>query len=193
MCTVDLVPFISTAVGAAVALLGTIVADLLRGRGERDRANRRDRRKSYLAYVVALDAAHTRLREVADPDNNVEDARREASRALTRSRVYENRERLLMSGTPAVLTAGERALIALSKMRRVVGDGVKRQTPEFHDAYHEFAGYLWQLRRAVRGDLGATDLSPADLDKPSWDSKDTCTFCRQRLPAQASAPAGNLS
>jgi hypothetical protein len=191
MCTVDLVPLVSTAVGAAVALLGTIVADLLRGRGERDRTSRRDRRKSYLAYVVALDAAHTQLREVADPNHVPQDPRREANQAVTRSRVYENRERLLMSGTPAVLTAGERALVALAKMRRVVGDGFKRQTPEFHDAYHEFAGNLWRLRRAIREDLGASDLSPSDLDKPSWDSRETCTFCQQRL--QAPAPAGNLS
>src|SRR6476659_8817306 len=94
MPTVDLVPFVSTAVGAAVALLGTLMADLLRGRGERDRTNRRDRRKSYLSYVVALDAAHTQLREVADPNHVPEDPRREAARAVTRSRVYETRERL---------------------------------------------------------------------------------------------------
>jgi hypothetical protein len=85
-----------------------------------------------------------------------------------------------------VLTAGERALIALGKLRKAVGDGAKRQTPEFHDAYHEFAGRLWQLRRSIRQDLGAGDLVPADLDKPSWDSRETCDFCQRRLtPASA--------
>jgi hypothetical protein len=170
-----------------------MLADILRGRGERDRAKLRDRRKSYLSYVVALDAAHTRLRDVADPGNNPEDPKRAATQAVTVSRVFESRERLLMSGSPAVLTAGERALIALGKLRRTVGEGVKRQTPEFHDAYHEFAGHLWQLRRAIRQDLGASDLSPSDLDKPSWDSRDTCEWCQNRLTGSTTAAAGDLS
>ena len=126
------------------------------------------RRKGYLAYVVAIDAAHSRLRDVADPNHASTDPRREASRAVSESRVYEARERLLMSGNPAVLTAGERALAALGNLRKTVGDGVKRSTPEFHDADHEFAGRLWQLRRVIRQDLGAGDLNPSDLDKPSW-------------------------
>jgi hypothetical protein len=178
MCTVDWIPLISTAVGAAVALIGTMLADTLRSRGEHHRDNRIDRRRSYLDFVLALEGAHSRLRDVADPKATFPDLRQETSRAMGEGRVYEAREKLLMSASPAVVTAGERALRGLGALRDTVAAGAKRRTPAYHDAYHEYAGTLWRLRMSIREDLGAPGLTPADLNKPSWDSRQTCAFCQ---------------
>jgi hypothetical protein len=181
MAPVDWLPLISTAVGAAVALCGTLLADLLRARGQHDRDNRIDRRQSYLDFVLALEAVHSRLREVADPAKAPPDLVQAARRAFSEAKVYEAREKLLMSGSPAVVQAGERALLGVGGLREAVAGGAKLHTAAYHDPYHNYAGTLWQLRGSIRSDLGAAGLEPGDLDKPSWDTRERCAFCRSEV------------
>ncbi len=192
MCTVDWIPLASTAVGAAVALIGTVLADVLRSRGQRDRDNRADRRQSYLDYVLALNAAHSRLRQIAgstspipDPDLHLE-----TGRAIRDNDVYVGREKMLMSADRSVLGAAERALLGLLGLRDAVRTGARTHTVEYHAAYHAYAESIWDLRRAIRADLGGADLAPSDLEKPSWDSRATCSFCQAQasLPQQAPPP-----
>jgi hypothetical protein len=173
---VDLVPLVSTAVGAAVALLGTFLADALRNRGQRDRDNRSERRQSYLEFVVALDKAHGAFRHIADGVSP--DAVRETRAAFTENRVYESRERLIMTANPAVISAAERALTGLLAVRDAIRAGATLDTPEYHEPYHVYAQTLWDLRRAIRTDLGASDLKPGNLDKVTWDARETCPFCQ---------------
>lgn len=69
MCTVEWTSLVSTAVGATVALVGTLFAYKVRSRDEFGREHRVERRQSYLDFLVALDGAHARLREVADSED----------------------------------------------------------------------------------------------------------------------------
>jgi hypothetical protein len=172
---VDLVPLVSTAVGAAVALLGTLLADTLRNRGQRDRDNRSERRVGYLEFVVALDKAHGAFRHIADAGGP--DVVRQTRAAFTENRVYETRERLIMTANPAVIRAAEHAFVGLLGIRDAIRAGARLDTSAYHDQYHIYAGSLWALRRAIREDLGASDLKPQDLDKSTWDTRETCLFC----------------
>ena len=181
MPPVDWVPLVSTAVGAAVALIGTLLADVLRSRGDHDRDVRTDRRRAYVEFLLALNAAHARLREIGDPQRVAQDLSRETSGAFSENHVYEGRELMLISADRSVLRYGEKAFEALVQMRKGVRDGIKTRTPEYHLIYHRYAEAVWRLRRAIREDLGGSDLTPGDVEKSSWDGPENCEFCRKRL------------
>jgi len=182
---VDWVPVISTAVGAAVALSATLLSYVLRSRDERGRAHRADRQQSYLDFMLALDGAHARLREVAEPTRTATDLDRDTGRAVSDSKVYEARERLLMSASPAVVRAGERAFLSVIEMRDAVRKGAKRGTVEFHHTYHVLSEAKWRLRRTVRVDLDSKPLTLTDLDKTSWDAREDCELCAPKERAAA--------
>jgi hypothetical protein len=123
-----------------------------------------------------MDAAHGALRVVADSDEP--DRRRAAGQAMSESRIYETREKLLMTGSPAVVRAGEQTFRRLADMRKAIRDGARTTQIEYHEPYHVFAESLWALRNAMRVNLGGTELTPADLDKQSWDGKAECAVCQ---------------
>jgi hypothetical protein len=181
--TVDWLTILATVTGGAAALLGTVIAHSLRSRDERRRTSSTARRDSYVAYLVALDAGYSRLRQLADPDDPPENLEVQTRRAAGEAGIYEARERLLLVGNPPVLGPAERVLQRLGRVRQAVRDGAKLHTPAFHDAYHPYAEALWHLRTAIRADLGSTPLTPADVEKESWDSQASCDFCRRRQAA----------
>ena len=186
-CVVDWVTLVSTVSGAVLALGGTVIAYVFSARDRRSRENRGDRRQSYIDYILAVEAAHSALRRVADPNRTRGDLSVEAAEAMTNSGVYGAREKLLVTADRGIVRAGETTLEALSKMRRAARHGATLDTLEWHNAYHQYAEAVWALRRAARTDLGADQITPDDLGKLSWDSQQNCDFCRHALakPAQA--------
>jgi hypothetical protein len=179
---VDLSIVVSTAIGAAIALLGTVLGDSLRNRGSRDRDSRSDRRTGYLEFLLALDKTHAGLRDLAATPDASDDLVRDTRRVLNDNLFYASRERLIMSANPGVVRAGERAFRALLAVRGVIRHGAILDSSEYHDAYHAYARALWDLRRAIRVDLNVSDITPEDLDKPTWESRDTCAFCQAQPP-----------
>lgn len=184
----DWLTILATVTGGAAALLGTVLAHSLRSREERRRSSSVARRDSYVAYLVALDAAYSRLRQLADPDDPPENLAVQVRRAFGEAGVYEARERLLLVGNPAVLGPAELVLQRLGAVRSAVRGGAKLHTRAFHDVYHPYAEALWRLRVAIREDLGSAPLTPADVAKESWDSQAACELCRTH-PAVPSEPA----
>lgn len=189
---VDWLTLVSTAVGGAVALLGSVIAHWMRSRDERSRSVRTDRKHGYIEFLIALDAAHARLRQIADPDDPPDDIAVRARRTFGESGVYEAREKLLLSANPAVVVPAEETLRRLATLRGAVRDGAKLHTMPYHEAYHPYAEALWKLRSSIRVDLGSAALTAADLDKPNWDEQANCDFCQlHRHPAPAQpVPAG---
>lgn len=188
----DWLTLFATVAGGAAALLGTVLAHSLGSREERKRENVAERRDSYISYLIALDAAHSRLRQLADPDDPPPDLEVQVRRAMAESRVYETRERLLLVGNPPVMAPMERVHDRLAQLRKAISGGAKLFTLPYHEAYHPYAEALWHLRAAIRKDLGVPALSPSDLDKQSWDSQAHCDFCRRHkaaVPSQASGQA----
>jgi hypothetical protein len=176
--TVDWVTLLSTLVGGAAALLGSVLAHTLRSRDERRRANSADRRQSYIDYLVALDAAQARLRQLAEPEYRPEDLPAQARRVFGEAGIFEGREKLLIAGNPTVVAPAEQALRLLGELRDAVRDGVKLYTVPYHDAYHPYADALWRLRSSIRVDLGGKALTIDDLERTSWDDRASCDFCQ---------------
>ena len=179
MCIVDWLTVLSTAVGGAIALLGSIIAFAMRSREERSRSVRADRKHGYVEYLIALDAAHAKLRQIADPDDPPDDIAVRSRRVFGEAGVYEAREKLLLSANPSVVVPAEEALRRLAALRTAVRDGAKLHTMPYHEGYHPYAEALWRLRRSIRVDLGSAALTAKDLDKPSWDEQANCDFCQQ--------------
>jgi hypothetical protein len=161
-------------------------------RDERRRSNSTERRDAYVAYLTALDAAFNALRRLADPNDPPADLASGVDRAFGDAGVYPNRQRVLLAGNPAVVSPAEIALRRLGDLRDAIRDGAKRRTIAYHNIYHPYAEALWRLRLSIRKDLGSAELTPADVDKESWDAQANCEFCRQHaagsLPSQP-APA----
>src|SRR5687767_9773382 len=98
----DLLPIIATATGAVIALAGTLLADVRRDRRQRNRDDEQFRRETYVVFVLALNAAHSVLREVGDSTAPGDDRRLAVNRALTEAGLFGARERFLMTA-PAPL------------------------------------------------------------------------------------------
>jgi hypothetical protein len=146
---------------------------------ETSAARESDRLKTYVDFALALDTAHAALREVARTSPDDADRHTAASSAVHESGLYGVRERLLMSASPALVTAGEAAFGWLIGIRNAVRSGVILSTPEFHDVYHPFAEALWTFRVTARVELGQNLLNPGDLDRKSWSEREGCALCGQ--------------
>ena len=185
MCPVEWMSLVSGVLGAAVALGGTVLAHTLRRRDELGRENRATRRQAYVDFVLALGEAHSRLRMVADPTKDRAQLARDVAEAMAECRAYERRETFLVMATPSVVAHGEVAFRQMVRLRDVIRDGAGLNSLAYHEAYHRLSTATWQLRQAVRADLGAPPLTLADVGKPSWDSQEDCTFCQEHLAAAA--------
>jgi hypothetical protein len=191
MIGVDLVPLISTGIGAAIALGGTVLADLMRSRDTRERDRITDRRDVYLQLTLAHGLALQELRDVAGRSFGSEADRLAAvAAAMTVSGIYPARDRLLMAAPRWVLRSAEIAFDRLIRLRDVVRTGVAVRSIDYHEAYHPYGEAMWALRNAIRTDLGASRMTPADLARESWENRETCQVCQARVSAPASEPAG---
>ena len=118
MIGVDLVPLISTGIGAAIALGGTVLADLMRSRDTRERDRITDRRDVYLQLTLAHGLALQELRDVAGRSFGSEADRLAAvAAAMTVSGIYPARDRLLMAAPRWVLRSAEIAFDRLIRLR----------------------------------------------------------------------------
>jgi hypothetical protein len=187
---VDWATATATALGAAVAIVTTVIAHLLTTRDSRKGEHRSEQRQSYFDFALAAEAAHDALRLVGDPHRESENLAIETRRAVSESGIYGAREKLLVAASPALNEAGDRVLKALSDVRRAIRDGAKLNTSAYHDVYHPLADALWELRRVARREFGHRPLQPQDIGRSTWESRATCEFCSAAraagVPAQRS-------
>ncbi|MGC9667514.1 hypothetical protein ACNTMW_13265 [Planosporangium sp. 12N6] len=175
----DWMPIVSTAAGGVVALSGTLIADLRRSRTQRSRERELECWQNCIDFTLALDSAHGLLREVARTDAGATDRPDAAGDAIGRSGLYRAREKLLVSATPDLVTAGEAAFRRLIEIRDAVRSGAALRSESYHRAYHDFAEALWGFRMRVRTDFGHRPLTPQDLHKASWSEREQCVHCGQ--------------
>ena len=136
-------------------------------------------RSSYVGFVLAVDAVHAALGEVARSRANRATRFDAANRALNDSGLIGQRERLLAAGAPAVVAAGERLFLRLLGIQDAVRAGARADAEEYHLAYHPFADALWAFRLAVRTELGRPPLTPQALDRADWSDHERCANCTQ--------------
>ena len=146
-------------------------------RSQRQRDRETDRIRTYVDFALALDTAHAALREVARTPADDPNRYGAGSSAVQASGLYGVRERLLMSASSVMVTAGETAFARLIDIRNAVRAGAMRSSRELHDVYHPFAEALWSFRVAARVELGQNSLNPGDLDRQSWSEREQCPVC----------------
>jgi hypothetical protein len=136
----------SGALGAIIALSGTLLADVRRDRRQRDRDRDLDQRRYCAALSVAMTEAHGSLRiAAAEPDADV----RRAATVAAMEAVYPAREQVLLSSRAEVAVAGEAVFHRLVDVRTVVRSGAALDSIAYHDRYHAYADALWRFRLAV--------------------------------------------
>jgi transcriptional regulator with XRE-family HTH domain len=127
-------------------------------------------------FLLAIDAAHLALRQVAETPDGPGRANA-ALRAVAGTTLYADRERLLVSAEPALAAAGEAAFLALVALRTEVKLGAGLSSPAYHAAYHAFADAVWSFRQAIRVSAGQKPLTPAELSRENWTDVDRCEIC----------------
>lgn len=132
-------------------------------------------------FAVAVDEAHNALRRLSRRRASLADLESAAVRAVHKSDLYAMRERMLTTGSPAVVVAGERLFAGLIGVRDAVRSGATLPSPEYHDAYHPFAEALWSFRMAVRVERGHATLSPDELGRTNWRDDERCPDCRRSI------------
>ncbi|WP_282327912.1 hypothetical protein [Micromonospora sp. WMMD712] len=163
--------------GAVIALASAVTVEAQHSRQER-RRNREAERLGYcLDFAVALDSAHSGLREVAQDDDDPSRRIRRANRVVHEADVFAARERLLVAGTVELVKAGELAYQRLIAVRNAVRSGAALSSREYHQTYHGYAEAIWQLRMAARADLDQARLEPVDLERRSWSERENCHGC----------------
>ena len=137
-----------------------------------------DGESTSVAFLLALDAAHFALRQVAATLDGPR--RAEATlQAVADTTLYADRERLLVSVGPALAAAGEAVFLALVDIRTVVKLGAGLRSEEYHLVYHPFAEAVWSFRQAIRVSAGREPLTPAELRREDWSDLDRCPVCNR--------------
>ncbi|MEH0841063.1 hypothetical protein V6U81_01540 [Micromonospora sp. CPCC 205711] len=92
---------------------------------------------------------------------------------MTESGAYLARKRLLMSGTPELVAAGEVAFHELVRMRRLVRYGADLRSDEGHEAYQVRHGFPHRaLSDLMRARPRAVEVCPSGQSRPEAPS--TC-------------------
>jgi hypothetical protein len=168
----------AAAIGAVIALSGTLLADVRRDRQQRSRDQGADRRRYCVEFTVALTRALGNMRAVASAHLDSGDRRTAVADAM--GPTYVAREQLLLSGTGSLVVAGEDVFHRLVEVRDAVRAGASLDSARYHDAYHGFSDALWRFRLAVRTDLREPDLTPSELNREDWSDRDRCAVCTAR-------------
>lgn len=179
----DWLPLASTAFGAIIALGGTVLADRLRTRDATGQRSLNTRQRAYLDFVLAMGEGLQGLRETAATPVTGEARRDAANLAVSQGGVYPARERFLMVAPTALVKAGQNAFEALIAVRDAVTAGGQLRSAEFHDAFHPYSEAMWLFRLAIRADVGASSLTPADAARTGWDEREHCRTCQARAAA----------
>jgi hypothetical protein len=168
---------VSAAVGAVLALSGSMLVEVRRDRQQRLRDRQTERRRSAVELTLALNAALGALRDVARAGAQPADRAAAVTRAFGDSGLYAAREHLLLSGTPALVAVAEDAFHRIVEVRNAVRSGEGLDSLAYHDAYHDYAESLWRFRLAVREDLGERGLTPANIRQHDWSDRERCRIC----------------
>ncbi|MFF3825920.1 CchlQ [Streptomyces griseus] len=176
---------VATVSGGFLAISGTLLADRLRQRHERDRGAQERRRAVYIEFIAAVGRCHTRLRGIAQAQDPAVDPDLAARAAFDEAAVHEVRERFFIDASADVAGAGQAMFQQLRAVQHVVGTGATHTSQAFHDAYHPYLDRVWAYRTAVRGELKDRAFSPASFGWDAWDGRERCPVCRGELTAGA--------
>ncbi|MGW7824998.1 hypothetical protein ACWGLF_44910 [Streptomyces puniciscabiei] len=129
------------------------------------------RQEAHVAFVLACNASHEALRRITR-NGAAPSARWNACRdAPFDAGLFTQRERLLITASPAVVSAAETTHRRLLAIRDLIGSGVQLESDAYEEPYRHYTSALWQLRQGMRAD---TTVPLLDLADP--------TLIREQLP-----------
>jgi hypothetical protein len=148
---------VGTALGAAVGVGTTMLAE--RSRWKRDHSSREQsvKRQLYGEYLAALSLTTHRLRDLRrSPSLALEDRVRQAGEILGSGGAYGLRYQLLITAPEPLGHMADQAFTRLRDLRDCFDEPDVRADPQWNDALSALTDALKALRAAMRDDLAAS-------------------------------------
>ncbi|RJQ77254.1 hypothetical protein D5S17_16255 [Pseudonocardiaceae bacterium YIM PH 21723] len=147
----------STAFGAVIALLATMLNERSKWRREQIRDRRKLAHETYVGLLAAFTEAHERMRSefaTGARGNDIRNAFRDAG-------CYAMRYQLALVAQQDVVDHGERAFKSLRKIRDLLAEGRSLETEEYKELRRSYSAALRELQLAMRGEL---NVGPVQLE-----------------------------
>jgi hypothetical protein len=170
---VDWSALAGTVVGASVGICSTLLVTQLQWRHQRDSRCHELRRETYVGFLTALNKAYETLWALSWGENASELPRAGAAREILRiNEVYENRQRVLITGSRPVGDACDQAFRSLKEVRDVLGLGHNTNSPAFRAADDSYRAAVLKLDTVIRIDLAipGPDLGSVTFVRPETPS-----------------------
>ncbi|AUH40958.1 hypothetical protein [Streptomyces sp. CMB-StM0423] len=156
---------VSTALGAAIGVGATLLADRLRWRREREDRALESRKQLYADYSAALSRIRTALNEaVHDQTLSGEERRARVRELFLAPGAYELRHQLAILAPETVIAASTRAFKILRDTRDAILEGADATSTDYTDLEDAFDHAVGDLRRVMRADLGVRNAHPRGTD-----------------------------
>jgi hypothetical protein len=115
----------------------------------------------HVAFALACNASHEELRRIARSATDT-DRWNTCRDALLEAGLFAQRERLLVTASPPVVSAAETVHRHLLAIRDLIGSGARLEDDPYRQAYARYAAALWQLRQSMRADAATPLLDLSD-------------------------------
>ncbi|MEU5690144.1 hypothetical protein DEJ48_39185 [Streptomyces venezuelae] len=151
----DVLPLISTIVGAAIGIGSTLLAD--RTRWARDRRDRVELAQHQLRadFIAAVARSADIVWNVAHHDQPpTEDGNRGAQEAFREADLYTWRYRIALSSPSEIVAASETLLDALRHYRNTVAAGERKGSTQYSEARSTYFAAVAEAINVLRGTQG---------------------------------------
>ncbi|MFE1331492.1 hypothetical protein [Streptomyces microflavus] len=149
------IPLVSTALGAAIGVGSTLLADRARWRRDRAGQDLDVRRQLYADYTAALSRIRTALNECVREDIPAAERPRRIREAFTTPGAYEIRHQLAIVAPPEIVDAARSAFVVLRDTRDLLVAGASVDNAAYAELEERFDAAVAALRTVMRLDLGA--------------------------------------
>ncbi|MFH9121464.1 hypothetical protein [Streptomyces globisporus] len=149
------IPLVSTALGAAIGIGSTLLADRARWRRDRAGQDLDVRRQLYADYTAALSRIRTALNECAQEDIPTAERTRRVREEFLTPGAYEIRHQLAIVAPPEIVGAARAAFVVLRDTRDLLAAGASVDDAAYADLEERFDSAVAALRTVMRLDLGA--------------------------------------
>ncbi|MGW8384800.1 hypothetical protein ACWGMW_01705 [Streptomyces albidoflavus] len=149
------IPLVSTALGAAIGVGSTLLADRARWRRDRAGQDLDVRRQLYGDYTAALSRIRTALNECAQEAIPAAERPQRVREVFLTPGAYEIRHQLAIVAPPEIVDAARSAFVVLRDTRDLLVAGASVDDAAYVDLEKRFDAAVAELRAVMRLDLGA--------------------------------------
>ncbi|MEU0278296.1 hypothetical protein [Streptomyces sp. NPDC006195] len=149
------IPVVSTALGAAIGVGSTLLADRARWRRDRAGQDLDVRRQLYADYTAALSRIRTGLNECAQEDIPAGERLRRIREVFLTPGAYEIRHQLAIVAPPEIVEAARSAFVVLRDTRDLLAASASVNDAVYAELEEKFDAAVVELRTVMRLDLGA--------------------------------------